>query len=120
MNFFIGLILVTLDVMILFRTFLAWASLCCDARTVLIFSLFSEFLGIFLRDRNKARLLSGEMEFLLGSITAIGSTLLSLLLLRRVVFNPNKMSLSNMLHDGDVIRSGSCFIEEKLSSGSLN
>lgn len=120
-HFCIGLIFVTLDVMMLLSTFLAWASLGWDARIVLNLSLFSEFRGIFLRVRNSAKLLFGEREFkfLLGSITATGSTRLSSLFLMRVEFNPNMLSLSKMLYDGDVIRSGRCLTDDRWSSGSL-
>ena len=99
MHFYIGLILVTLDVMILLITFLAWASLGFGGRIVFIFSLFSEFLIIRLRLFSSAWLLFGDRVsiFLFGSMTATGSTLLSSRLLRRVDAKPKILSLSKML-----------------------
>ena len=61
----------------------------------------------------------GDIElFLLGSITATGSTRLSSLN-KRVEFIPRMLFLSYMLLLG-VSKAGRCCIEESISSGSLN
>ena len=114
-----GLILVTLYKIMLFITFLAWASFGFAFLIVLIFRLHSEFLGFLRVFNNIAWLSFGEREFLLGSITATFSTILFSLPRTRVECIPYILSMILSLSNMGDCRAGRCLMPARVSSGSL-